>query len=217
MTPARTDPASQDTTASDFESFFHLSLDMLCITDFDGYFKQLNPIWEEILGFTQAELLNTLFIDLIHPDDRIATFEEFQKLLNHTRSIGFETRYRCSDGSYRWLRWNATPCPKKKQIYCIARDITADRQTESELHLALKSLTKLKLALDQAAIVAVTDQNGKIISVNDHFCELSQYSREELLGKTHRVINADYHDQVFFQEMWSTIRQGHVWNRVVLS
>jgi two-component system sensor histidine kinase NreB len=80
-----------------------------------------------------------------------------------------------------------------------------------ELQQSLKQLADLKFALDESSIVAVTDQLGKILYVNDRFCEISQYTRKELLGKDHRIINSGYHSKDFIYNIWSTISVGKVW------
>ena len=84
----------------------------------------------------------------------------------------------------------------------------ADAQTTQE---PLKELTDLKRALDESAIVATTDQTGKITYVNDKFCEISKFSRVELIGQDHRIINSGYHTKEFIRDIWTTIANGKVW------
>lgn len=82
---------------------------------------------------------------------------------------------------------------------------------QASLESTTRELNHVRYALDQSAIVAITDRAGTIIHVNDKFCQISQYSREELLGKNHRIINSGYHGPDFFQTMWKTISSGSIW------
>jgi two-component system, sensor histidine kinase and response regulator len=125
------------------DRFFNDSLDMLCIADFEGYFKRLNPAWEQTLGFSADELCRHPFLDFVHPDDRKITIAEMKQVSEGANTISFENRYRCKDGSYKWLLWTATPLVSQKVIYADARDIT-------ERKLSEESIRKLKETAETA-------------------------------------------------------------------
>src|SRR4030095_14442876 len=86
-----------------------------------------------------------------------------------------------------------------------------DAEASAELGRSLKELADIKFALDQSTIVAITDQRGIINYVNDAFCRISKYSRKELLGQDHRIINSGYHSKDFIRNLWTTIASGPVW------
>jgi PAS domain S-box-containing protein len=108
----------------DYEGFFNLSVDLLCLAGYDGYFKRLNPAWTQTLGFTQIELMARPYMDFVHPDDREATLAEAEKLAQGANVIHFRNRYACRDGSYRWLAWSAMPTGSDELICAVARDVT---------------------------------------------------------------------------------------------
>lgn len=117
----------------ELERFFNLSIDMLCIAGFDGYFKRLNSAWERTLGYSVGELTSRPFIEFVHPDDRAATLAEVQKVTTGENTISFENRYRARDGSWRWMLWNATPFEQDQVIYAAARDITERKRAEENI------------------------------------------------------------------------------------
>ena len=114
------------------ERFFDLSIDMLCVLGFNGYFRRLNAAWERTLGFTVAELKSRPFLEFVHPDDRERTLGQNGKVRGGGQALAFENRYLCRDGGYRWLRWNATPDHSQQLIYSVARDITTQKEAEAE-------------------------------------------------------------------------------------
>jgi PAS domain S-box-containing protein len=126
--PGRQYPIGRTTASTD--QFFDLATDMLCIAGVDGYFKVVNQVWSETLGYEDGELLQRPFVDFVHPDDRRATIAASSKVANGSRLVHFRNRYRCKDGTYKWLAWSASAALSDGSIYAVARDVTGEVVTE---------------------------------------------------------------------------------------
>ena len=142
MTHSAADPTSERRASADaapgaarvpgeLERFFVLSRALLCVADFAGYFRRVNPAFERVLGHSTEELLREPFMSFVHPDDRAATATEFESVLEGGESHAFENRYRCRDGSYRWLQWASTTDREAGLIYAVARDVTEARHAHA--------------------------------------------------------------------------------------
>lgn len=129
--------------------FFDLSIDMLCIVGFDGHILRLNLAWEKVLGFSREELRAKPMFDFVHPDDRERTLDQNRQVRQGGQALAFENRYRCKDGSYKWLLWNSTADFEHGVIYGVARDMTARKRGEAERERLLTDL--------QAALVEVKE------------------------------------------------------------
>ncbi len=105
----------------ELDRFFTQSIDMLCIAGFDGHFKRLNPAWEKTVGYSTQDLIASPYVDFIHPDDRELTIREAEKLVAGGETVCFENRYRCKDGSYKWLLWTSTPFSAQQLIYAMRK------------------------------------------------------------------------------------------------
>ncbi len=115
------------------ERFFTLSLDLLCITGRDGFFKQVNPAFTQTLGYTADELLARPMLDLVHPDDYTSTVAELEKLSSGERTIHFENRYLCKDHSWRCISWKAQPEVGRGLTYATGHDITEQKEAAEKI------------------------------------------------------------------------------------
>ncbi|MFV8466131.1 PAS domain S-box protein [Flavobacterium sp. LB1P62] len=329
----------------EFQNFIGLSKDLVCIANVDGLFYKVNPAFTDVLGYSKAELEGKPFIDFIHSEDLFKTYKEVEKLSNGHKTISFENRYRCKNGKYILLSWNTSPDPDTGNLYCIARDVTKEKEAElniinsnklldesqsiakigswkfdsvtneliwskghyqifdleelpsdelfkayrskihpddlsnldnalektlttgSDLHYnhrilfsnghlkyivgvgkpyknekgevvgiqgtiqditdktlaeqkieeKAKEINDIKSALDEAAIVAITDQRGIFSYVNENFCAISKYSKEELLGHDQQIISTGYHSIEFRRDVFGTIANGNVWKGEVMN
>ena len=131
--PERTAQDGEERRADDQDWLFHALPDMLCTAGFDGYLKRANPVWTKVLGWTAEEMTSVPWLHFVHPDDLEVTIETGEKLLAGGHVLAFENRYRCKDGSYRWLSWDAVPLPDRQEIVAVARDVTAQREAKEQM------------------------------------------------------------------------------------
>jgi diguanylate cyclase (GGDEF)-like protein/PAS domain S-box-containing protein len=125
--------------------FFDLSQDMLCTSDGNGYFVELNSAWERNIGYSSEELRAVPFIERVHPDDRERTEAEAADLFSGAGQVVFENRYLAKDGSIHWLRWSATLAGDERLIYARATDVTELKRVELEREGLLVEVEALAL------------------------------------------------------------------------
>jgi PAS domain S-box-containing protein len=123
------------------DHLWRLSLDPICIAGFDGYFKDVNPAWTRILGWTKEALTSSPFLTFVHPDDQQVTAEAFASLTRCQPIVSFENRYRAVDGSFHWLSWSAFPDAFTGLIFGIAHDITERRAALAAVEQAQETLS----------------------------------------------------------------------------
>jgi len=200
-------PESQE----DYRVLLDLTQDAIMVRDSEDRISFWNSAAETMYGWTKEEALGRNLHDLLktwfpEPQEKI-TADLLQD--GHWAGELWHTR---RDGTTivvasRWVLERAEP----PRILETNTDVSERRRSEEELRESLRELADLKFALDESSIVAFTDQRGRITYVNDKFCEVSKYSREELVGQDHRIINSSYHPKEYIRNLWRTIARGHVW------
>jgi diguanylate cyclase (GGDEF)-like protein/PAS domain S-box-containing protein len=178
-------------------------------------------VWSEeiykIFGIAQDSFPSTAkgFYSFIHPEDRQRLYVDTQRALRGEEAMDAEHRIVLPDGTLRHVHTRAVLIVddggKPALLSGTVHDITALKLANEALQRSLQELSDMKLAVDEHAIMAITDQRGIITYVNEKFCRISHYAREELIGHTHSIVNSGYHSHAFMQELWRTISWGKVW------
>ncbi|MFS8119175.1 MAG: PAS domain-containing protein, partial [Microcoleus sp.] len=171
----------QSDKSDEGDLFFSLSPDMLCVIGFDGYFKRINPAAEKILGYSPAEMVGQLFIEFVHPDDREATIKQAESIATGNNAVGFENRWRCQNGSYKWIAWNASPFCEEELMYAIGRDVT-DRQMVQESLQHSNSI--LRSVIESTPdLIFVKDLEGRYAIANSAVAQFSGKPIEAIIGQ----------------------------------
>ncbi|MEG5001922.1 PAS domain S-box protein [Microcoleus sp. B4-D4] len=172
----------------------------------------------ELFGLTRQSdsyMVYDFWMNTLHPDDLTSTETLLQQaVLGQTE---YDTEYRVlhPDGSIHFIKANGVVVRDAQgnphTMIGVNFDITDRKQAEVERQQLIQELSAFKLALDYSALVVITDAQGAINYVNDRFCAVSGYSRDELIGQTHRIVKSGYHPSAFFQDLWRTITSRQIW------
>ncbi len=197
-------------------AMFNTAGALIVVLDREGRIVRFNRACEEITRYTFDEVRGRMVWDIfLLPKEVEPVKQVFQNLRAGELSNQFENFWLTKDGQKRLISWSNNIVPgadgEPQWIIAVGIDITERKKTEESLRASLKEVADIRFALDESAIVAITDQRGIINFVNDKFCEISKYSREELLGEDHRIINSGYHPKEFIRDLWTTIASGKVW------
>jgi PAS domain S-box-containing protein len=164
------------------ERLYEVSLAMLCVTGFDGYFKTVNPAWVATLGHSVEELLAVPAAEFVHPDDQAFTLLESVAAAAGNNAAQFRNRYRHRDGSYRWLDWLAITDPARKLIFASARDITVEKETEAARVKVQNVLDAVYRSITDHAIYMI-DPGGTILTWSPGAESVKGWRAEEVVGK----------------------------------
>lgn len=199
--------------------FLDLASTLFMEVDAQGNIVFLNEYALRLLDWKASDLIGKNWLTTCVPEDAQAWVRswfsrQFSRKTPEQR-IDFEMPVLTRSGTSRRIRWiqlvlkqvnNQAP-----RLLACGHDVTNPRNAEASLDLTLRELRIYKFALDASSIVAITNQVGRIIFANEKFCSISQYSRDELLGENHSILNSRHHPKSFFIDMWKTISSGSVW------
>jgi PAS domain S-box-containing protein len=150
------------------ERYFTLAPEMVVLAGFDGYWKQVNPTVEALLGYTESDWLARPFMEFIHPDDRERSEAATQRVFEGATVRAFENRVLCKDGSYKWIEWTATPLRERRVIYAVGRDVTERRRSENEQAALQRIATLVAQEVPHADVFgAIAEEIGGLLGTEE--------------------------------------------------
>jgi PAS domain S-box-containing protein len=165
---------------NNFGKLFNISNDVICIVGTNGFFKKVNPMFEQLLGWNEEDLKLKSLYDFIHPDDLPSSKREISKLGSGANTISIDHRIQTKDGQYRTLQWVATQESHTQNVFGIARDITQVRINEKEL---AEKEERLRIFFENSqGLMCTHDLEGNFLSVNTAGAALLGYTTQEILG-----------------------------------
>jgi PAS domain S-box-containing protein len=151
--------------ADDYQRFFELSPNLLCIADFNGYFKKVNQSVSDLLGYSFDELYSKPIDEFIHKDDVQTTREKRNELHNKIPLFELENRYITKNGDVVWLSWTSFPIVEDRIVYAVAKNITYKKKLELERVELLKNLTKTNRELKQLSYTTSHDLRAPLSNI----------------------------------------------------
>lgn len=168
----------------------------------------------ELCGYTSEEILEgktIRFIDLIHPEDRKWLRTKRQDQIDSRLPIVNEYRIIGRQGRIKWVREIVSAQYDEIYEQMVLEGFVQDITPYKTNAFMSNAFTSFQNAVNNGSIVSITDKKGVIIFVNENFCKVSKYSRSELVGKDHQIVNSSYHPKQFFVELWQTLLRGDIW------
>ncbi|MFD4817994.1 PAS domain S-box protein [Peribacillus butanolivorans] len=206
--------AKSNSTVSDIRYALDQS-SIVAITDAEGIITYVNEKFIEISQYEEHELIGKSHSIINSGYHSQEFFADLWCTIKQGKTWNGEICNRAKDGEIYWVDTTIVPFMKKGKPYqyiSIRSDISRRKRAESDLRVSIKELEDMYYAINQSSIVAITDDKGVIVDVNDKFSEVSGYKRSELIGHTHQLVNSGYHSKEFFDDMWKTIYNRKVWN-----
>ena len=191
----------------------HSPLGIMIFKDKDIHF--INDFAAKALGYSnKKEILGRPVFTIVHLDYHSMINSRIEQIHEHNQVLDLiEEKFIKKDGTTIIVEVMGIPFQVmgEKTVMAIFHDITEQKQSENKFEHIYNELKDIRMALEISSVVEITDHSGVLLYVNENFCKVSQFAKEELIGQTSKLINSNYHPKEFFQNLWDTIQDGRVW------